>query len=99
VEWSFFTLILVATCSVALGVCAAVINTWSLRSRLFSLEDQVAVMQGTLQREVKTRAGQERWKKPSLEEQMLLAGQTITPPQKKFNWWENPALKRGAYEK
>jgi hypothetical protein len=62
---SFEGAIFVVLCiAIAAGTLGGVIRGWSILSRLYSLEDRVAVAEGTLLREVKTRAGQERWKRP-----------------------------------
>ena len=100
VELSYFALILLVTCCMAAGIVGAVVHTWSLRARTYSLEDRLAIVEGTLQREVKTRAGQERWRKPTKEEEAIaLALATPPPPPAPAykNWWENPSLKKGAY--
>jgi len=80
--------VLVTAC-IAAGVCAAVIHTWSLRALAFSLETRLAVVEGTLTREVKARAGQERWKRPDKTEE-LAAALVSRPavPERKANWWE-----------
>lgn len=88
-EWSSFAVTLLIVSSVAAGVTSAVVTTWSLRARAFSIEDRLAVVEGTLQREVKTRAGQERWKKSNKDEELareLLANKNPAPVQR--NWWE-----------
>jgi len=84
-----YALVLLIVASVAVGVVSSVVTTWSLRSRFFSLEDRVGVMEGTLLREVKSRAGQERWKKPSREEEAAMAALNApaVPPARKLNWW------------
>lgn len=91
--------LLVIVGAVAAGVVAAVVTTWSLRARLYSLEDRTAIVEGILQREVKVRAAAERWKRPSpTEEAAALLKQSDAPQQqRKMNWWENPALKKGGY--
>jgi outer membrane biogenesis lipoprotein LolB len=89
------TILLLVGC-VAVGVVSAVLRTWSLHSRTYSLEDRIAIVEGTLQREVKTRAAQERWKKPDKTEALAveLLGKPI--PTKQLNWWERPEfLKAG----
>jgi len=86
-----FALILLIAGCIAAGVVAAVIHTWSLRALAFSLDTRLGVVEGTLLREVKARAGQERWKKPDKDkEEMLRALTGGDPPQpaKKYNFWE-----------
>jgi len=97
VELSYFALFLLLTCSVAAGVVAAVVHTWSLRALAYSLDTRLSVVEGNLLREVKARAGQERWKQPSPTEKQLqeaLALRTAQAPEKPKAWWLNPDLKR-----
>lgn len=93
VEIGYFALILLISGCIAAGVVAGVIHTWSLRARLFSLENQVEVIAGRLTSEVRARAGQERWKKPDKDAE-LMANLLQQPAQRKKNWWEQlPANK------
>lgn len=92
------TILLIVSC-VCVGVVSAVLTTWHLRTVLYSLETRLDVVEGTLSREVKARAGQERWKKPAASAAQLaeeLAVLQTKVPTKKPNWWENPDLKRSA---
>jgi len=89
-EWSVFAGILLVASCVAVAAVAAVARTWSLHSRLYSLEDRMAVVEGVTQREVKIRAAQARINKPNKDEELasaLLAPQAQAPA-KKMNWWE-----------
>lgn len=87
VELSYFALFLLFVACVAAGVVAAVVHTWSLRALAYSLETRLAVVEGNLLREVKARAGQERWKKP--DKDLALASELVKPePARKLNWWE-----------
>lgn len=90
VELSYFALILLVGGCLAAGVVGAVVHTWSLRARTYALEDRVDRMEGNLSREVKARAGQERWKKPDKDLELLASIQHQTPaqPTRKLNWWE-----------
>jgi len=89
VTLGFYALVLLVTGCVAAGVCAAVIHTWSLRALAFSLETRLAVVEGTLTREVKARAGQERWKKPDKTDQLLTElALSTNANQRPKNWWE-----------
>jgi len=93
-EYAFLLLI---TAAVAVGVVSAVVRTWSLHSRTYSLEDRVAVLEGTMTREVKSRAAQARWTKPDKDEalmEQLLAAKT---PAARQNWWDNTGAKKGGY--
>lgn len=85
--FSFAVVLLIVAC-VAAGVVAGVVHTWSLRARVYSLEDRVDRMEGNLSREVKARAGQERWKKPDKDEALLAAMRTAQPQNRMLNWWE-----------
>jgi hypothetical protein len=101
VELSFFAVFVLVVACVAAGVTAAVVHTWSLRALTYSLETRLAVVEGTLSREVKARAGQERWKQPAKAEADLAARLAIaaqgSAPARPVPWWKNPALKQGGY--
>lgn len=86
-EYAIFLLILA---SAAVGVTASIVTTWSLRAKLFSLQDVVDRMEGTLLREVKARAGQERWKSPARDEALLaatLAQAKASVAEQAKPWW------------
>lgn len=96
---SFALFMLLAGC-IAAGVTAAVVHTWSLRALAYSLSVRLDVVEGTLSREVKARAGQERWKKPDREKAELeLLLKPPSPPARKMNWWERPELARSVAQK
>jgi hypothetical protein len=100
VELGYFALFLLLTGCIAAGVIAGVIHTWSLRAVTYSLSARVDVVEGILSREVKARAGQERWKKPAVSAAQLQAElAAIAPPvaARPVNWWENPNIKKGAH--
>lgn len=82
-------LVAIALC-IAAGVTGALIRSWSILSRLYSLEDRVGIIEGTVTREVKVRAAAERWKKPSKDEAAIVAA-LEAPPEPKIQkaWWEN----------
>lgn len=91
-----FFLLLAST--VAIAVTSSIVTTWSLRARLYALEDRTNVMEGTMTREVKIRAAQERWgKKPSKEEERIAAALENPQPVLAVPWWQDPRLKKGAY--
>lgn len=93
-----FAVILVLVASISVGVVAAVVRTWSIHSRLYSVEDRVNVLEGNLSREVKIRAAAERWKKPAQEELAILDAMKNAPVQKaSLPWYKRQGLKRGAY--
>lgn len=88
-EWSSVAGILLIVACVAAGVTGAVLRTWSLHSRLYSLEDRMAVVEGVTQREVKIRAGQARQARPDKDAALLEALKpTGVAPPRKANWWE-----------
>jgi hypothetical protein len=97
-EWSFAAVTLLIVACIAVGVTSAVVCTWRLRLTLLELSDAVIVLQGIQNREVKVRAGQERWKKPdkdhALAQDLLMQGQ---PVQRPLNWWERGPGTKGAY--
>lgn len=94
-ELSLFALVLLISGCVAVASCAAVIHTWTLRARLLEQEYRLDIIEGTLQREVKARAGAERWKKPAKDEELVkeLLGKAAAPA-RPLNWWERPELPR-----
>lgn len=84
----------IALC-IAAGVTGALIRSWSILSRLYSLEDRVAVLEGTVTREVKVRAASERWKKPSKDEAAIVAALEAPPvPKVQKEWWEHLSAPR-----
>jgi hypothetical protein len=93
-----YALIMVFVACIAVGVVSAVAKTWAFHTRLYSLEDTVNVMQGNLQREVKIRAAQERWKKPSLDETLITSALENPPaPKSKQPWFRRPNLPKRSY--
>ena len=92
----FATILLIVSC-IAAGVTASIVTTWTLRASLYSLDTRVSIVEGTLTREVKARAGQERWRKPTKDEELVAAALANPAPQPAMPWYMNPALKKGAY--
>lgn len=90
VELSYFAIFLLFLSCLAGGVVAGVVHTWSLRARTYTLEDRVDRIEGNLSREVKARAGQERWKKPDHDAATMALLQQSAVPARKPNWWESP---------
>lgn len=89
---------LIIVSAVAVGVVSAVVRTWSLHSRLYSLEDRVNVLEGVTNREVKIRAAAERWSRPKKDEELLIHALAEPPQSKKPQpWFLNPNLKKGGY--
>lgn len=92
----FAVIVLVSSC-IAAGACAAVVHTWTLRATLYDLQSRLEVVEGNLLREVKARAGQERWKKPDRDLALVQElAQAQTPQTARYNFWEDPRVKRGA---
>lgn len=81
-----YAVLLLIAAVIAVGVVAAVVTTWGLRARLYSLEERMELVEGGLLRETKARAGAERWKKPDKDAAILAELQTA--PAKRRNWWE-----------
>lgn len=69
------------------GIIGGLIRAWSIHSRLYALETALAVVEGTLQREVKARAAGERWKKQEVLQTDLDILKTAQPQKKEF-WWQ-----------
>jgi hypothetical protein len=89
---------LLFSAALAASVLGGVIRGWSILSRLYSLEDRVAVVEGTLLREVKTRAGLERGKNLArnvheIDPKILEQKPAVTQP-----WWTNPQGIPRAYD-
>lgn len=84
-----YALILLIVACIAVGAVAAVVRTWSLHARLYSLEDRVSVNEGITTREVKIRAADSRGKNRPADEALYkeLASNPIQPQRKK-NFWE-----------
>lgn len=85
-----FGLVLLISSVLAGGVIGALVRTWSIHARLYSLEDRVNVVEGIVTREVKTRAATERWKKPSKDEELLLNAMNA-PVRDNRPWWVKAA--------
>jgi len=81
-----------------LGFLVALLTTlalnWKLHTSLYSLDDRTSLLEGIVQREVKTRAANERWQKvragDAAIEQALSA--PVAVPPKKIPWYRNPAI-------
>lgn len=83
-----YAFLLVFTSAIALGVVSAVVRTWSLHRRVYSLEDRLGVLEGVQQREVKIRAAQARAPKGQADEDLFKAMQHTPTQGRKLNWWE-----------
>jgi hypothetical protein len=90
-------ILLLVSC-VAVGVVSAIVRTWSIHSRTYSLEDRLSVLEGIQSREVKIRASDARWKKPSVDEQLVQAALLQPAPEiSKIPWYKNPNLPKRSY--
>jgi len=88
-DLSYFALLVLVVSCIAAGVVAGVVHTWTLRASLYDLQSRLEVVEGNLLREVKARAGQERWKKTDKDAELIKALQPTQPaPQRRYNWWE-----------
>jgi hypothetical protein len=97
IEIGLFALILLITGCFAAGVCAAVIHTWNLKAHILDLEMRLSIVEGNLTREVKARAGQERWKQPAKDQALVSELMSkAAPAARQMNWWERPDLPRSA---
>jgi len=85
-----YALSLVIIAAVAAGIAGALARTWTLHSRLYSLEDRVSVLEGVTNREVKIRAANSRWKPPTKDELTIEAALAAKASQelRPKNWWE-----------
>lgn len=91
-----YALLVVFTSAIAVGVVSAVVRTWSIHRRLYSLEDRLSTVEGVTTREVKIRAAATRHSRPSLaEEAMALAIQNAPAAKVSSPWWTAPNLIKG----
>lgn len=90
------TILLIVAC-ICVGVTSSVVATWALRSRLYSVEDRLNVMEGVTQREVKIRAATSRMVRPNKDEELIEAALKAGPAAKQPNWWEMTTGKKGAH--
>ena len=88
-ELSYFAVFLLFAGCLCAAIVAAVIHTWSLRAVTYSLETRLDLLEGLLSREVKARAGQERWRKPAKADEDLQAALALAAakPAKPLPWW------------
>lgn len=90
-----YGLLLLITAVVSGGALGAIVRAWSMSSRLYSLEDRVMILEGVTQREVKIRASESRWRKPSKDEDFIekvFANQKESKAKAKA-WWVEAAEK------
>lgn len=92
-----YGILFLAASVVAGGVLGAVIRAWSVSVALKSFEFRCSLLEGILQREVKTRAANTRWNKPDPQEELIAAALAVKENAKAVPWWQNPSLKKGGY--
>lgn len=92
---SQFALFLLVAAGMTVGVVAGFLRAWSVSARLYALETQVAIIEGTVQREVKVRAGMMRQRaKDPLETQIEQAIANPPKPAVKEPWYLKYANKK-----
>jgi len=85
--------------AIAGSVLGALVRGWSILSRLYSLEDRLNIVEGTLSREVKVRAANGRWNKRDAEDAILAAAlekpdrSASVTGQAPLPWWAMAAKK------
>lgn len=90
-DTTYGAFLLLIACVLGGGVAGALLRTWDIHRRLYSLEVQVAEVQGIQQREVKIRAGQTKTSVPRIDKEaleLLKTAQTQPPAQATpLQWW------------
>lgn len=97
--WMDFAAILLVVAAMAVGITSAVVRTWALHRRVYSLEDRCNVLEGVQQREVKIRAAESRARRPSAAEESIALAMAHPPPSvpvRRQPWWKNPQIKARA---
>lgn len=87
----YAAILLLLAAAAGAGFLGAFLRSWSFHSRLYALENALAVVEGTLQREVKARAAGERWKKKDLLDETIEAAvidQGLAEKRKPQFWWQ-----------
>lgn len=91
-DTTYGAFLLLIACVLGGGVAGALLRTWDIHRRLYSLEVQLAEVQGIVQREVKIRAGQTKTSVPRVDKEaleLLKAAPNLQPAQGAgFNWWQ-----------
>lgn len=82
--------LVLSTVCLALGFLGSLASKWSLQTKLYSLEDRLSLVEGSLLRETKSRAATARWQKQSVEEAAIEAALLTkeTPVGRKPKWFE-----------
>lgn len=90
-DTTYGAFLLLIACVLGGGVSGALLRTWDIHRRLYSLEVQLGETQGIVQREVKIRAGQTKTAVPRVDKEameLLKGAQNLQPaPQAGVQWW------------
>lgn len=90
-DTTYGAFLLLIACVLGGGVAGALLRTWDIHRRLYSLEVQLAEVQGIVQREVKIRAGQTKTSVPRVDKEameLLKGAQTLQPATPApLQWW------------
>jgi len=86
---------------VAGGVLGGVLRGWSLLATQYALSERVSLLEGSLLREVKSRAAKERWSRTAQDvagiDDAVLAAAAKKPEPPLQQWWTNPQGRPRAY--
>lgn len=90
-DTTYGAFLLLIACVLGGGVTGALLRTWDIHRRLYSLEVQLGETQGIVQREVKIRAGQTKSTVSKVDRdaaELLRAAQPAQPAQAPpMQWW------------
>lgn len=87
--WSISADFLLLLSAFALGYAGGCLRTWSLHRRTYSLECAVADLENKVLVEVKRRAGHERQRDRTIDEDILKAAAAKQPAKPTVPWWQN----------
>lgn len=91
-DTTYGAFLLLIACVLGGGVAGALLRTWDIHRRLYSLEVQLAEVQGIVQREVKIRAGQSKAAVPRVDKEaleLLKGAQNLQAAgAAPVNWWQ-----------
>lgn len=90
-DTTYGALLLLIACVIGGGVAGALLRTWDIHRRTYTLEVLMGEMQGIVQREVKIRAGTARQAAPKIDrevqEMVRAAGNTPATQAVPLQWW------------
>lgn len=90
-DTTYGAFLLLIACVIGGGVSGALLRSWDIHRRTYSLEVQLAEVQGIVQREVKIRAGTQRQAAPKIDREaadLLKAAGNLQPqPAAPVQWW------------